>query len=71
MITTAALKNGFTGGVITDYPNSRKARKHYLFLMAGYDEEIQADAKRVIEGAALGDDGNTPMESVEMMRPGR
>ena len=36
MITTAAMKSGFTGGLIVDYPNSTKAKKHYLFLMAGY-----------------------------------
>jgi 18S rRNA (guanine1575-N7)-methyltransferase len=40
MITNAALKNGFSGGMIIDFPNSRKARKYYLFLMAGYSEEI-------------------------------
>ena len=48
MITKAALKNGFTGGVIVDYPNSQKAKKFYLFLMAGYSEEIMAEAKSVI-----------------------
>jgi 18S rRNA (guanine1575-N7)-methyltransferase len=40
MITTAALKNGFTGGLIVDFPNSKKAKKFFLFLMAGYSEEI-------------------------------
>lgn len=43
------MKNGFTGGLIIDYPNSKKARKYYLFLMAGYSEEIQAEAKKAIE----------------------
>lgn len=52
MITNSALKNGFSGGMIVDYPNSRKARKYYLFLMAGYSEEIQREAKQVIERAA-------------------
>ena len=27
MLTHAALKNGFTGGIIVDYPNSAKAKK--------------------------------------------
>jgi len=40
MITRIAMKNGFTGGLIIDYPNSKKAWKYYLFLMAGYSEEI-------------------------------
>jgi 18S rRNA (guanine1575-N7)-methyltransferase len=45
MITSAAMKNGFTGGLIVDYPNSKKAKKFYLFLMAGYSEEIMNEAR--------------------------
>jgi 18S rRNA (guanine1575-N7)-methyltransferase len=45
MITQAAMKNGFTGGLIVDFPNSKKAKKYFLFLMAGHSEEIEADAK--------------------------
>jgi 18S rRNA (guanine1575-N7)-methyltransferase len=48
MITSAAMKNGFTGGIIIDYPNSKKAKKYYLFLMAGFSEEIYNEAKSVI-----------------------
>jgi 18S rRNA (guanine1575-N7)-methyltransferase len=48
MITNAAMKNGFTGGLIVDYPNSKKAKKYYLFLMAGYSEEIMNEARSVI-----------------------
>lgn len=44
MITSAAMKNGFTGGLIVDFPNSKKAKKYFLFLMAGYSEEIINDA---------------------------
>jgi 18S rRNA (guanine1575-N7)-methyltransferase len=35
MITSAAQKAGFGGGLVVDYPNSRKARKMYLVLMVG------------------------------------
>ena len=35
MIANSALKNGFSGGVVVDYPNSTKARKFYLVLFAG------------------------------------
>ncbi len=42
------MKNGFTGGLIVDYPNSKKAKKFYLFLMAGYSEEIMNEARQVI-----------------------
>ena len=38
MITSAAMRNGFTGGLIVDFPNSKKAKKYFLFLMAGYSE---------------------------------
>jgi 18S rRNA (guanine1575-N7)-methyltransferase len=45
MITNAAMKNGFTGGLIIDYPNSKKAKKYYLFLIAGHSDEIMSEAK--------------------------
>jgi len=32
LIASSALKAGFTGGVVVDYPNSSKAKKHYLCL---------------------------------------
>jgi len=35
MLTTSALKSGFTGGMLVDYPNSAKAKKYFLVLFAG------------------------------------
>ncbi|KAJ2395483.1 18S rRNA (guanine1575-N7)-methyltransferase [Coemansia sp. RSA 2559] len=35
MIMGIAMKCGFTGGLVVDYPNSKKARKFYLCLFAG------------------------------------
>lgn len=35
LITSSALRAGFTGGVVIDYPNSAKAKKYYLTLFAG------------------------------------
>ncbi|KAH7103898.1 williams-Beuren syndrome critical region protein 22 [Auriculariales sp. MPI-PUGE-AT-0066] len=35
MVTTAARKAGFGGGVVVDYPNSKKARKVFLCLFVG------------------------------------
>ncbi|KAH8061953.1 hypothetical protein JL722_3911 [Aureococcus anophagefferens] len=32
LIASAAARAGFAGGVVVDYPNSTKARKHYLCL---------------------------------------
>mmetsp|Transcript_5935 Transcript_5935/g.5096 ORF Transcript_5935/g.5096 Transcript_5935/m.5096 type:complete len:157 (-) Transcript_5935:38-508(-) len=58
-LTNAAMKNGFTGGLIVDYPNSKKAKKYFLFLMAGYSEEIMSDAKKAIYiPKALGEGDN-------------
>lgn len=34
-IMSFATKAGFGGGLVVDYPNSKKARKFYLVLMAG------------------------------------
>jgi 18S rRNA (guanine1575-N7)-methyltransferase len=38
MIVSAAQRAGFGGGLVVDYPNSRKARKMYLCLMVGQQE---------------------------------
>ena len=35
MITSAAMKVGFRGGLGIDNPNSKKAKKGYLVLTAG------------------------------------
>lgn len=35
LLTNLAMKSGFTGGVICDYPNSTKAKKIYLCLFTG------------------------------------
>lgn len=35
MITNAAMRCGFTGGIVVDYPNSTKAKKYFLVLFAG------------------------------------
>jgi len=35
MITTAAMKSGFTGGLVVDFPNSTRAKKYYLVIEAG------------------------------------
>lgn len=53
MMTTAALKAGFTGGVVVDFPNSTKAKKYFLCLFAGNDAGgAQLPAGKQDEGAA-------------------
>eukprot|EP01137_Pigoraptor_chileana_P012738 Opistho-2@4436 len=40
MITAAAMRAGFTGGLVVDYPNSTKAKKIFLCLFAGIVGEL-------------------------------
>ncbi|NWS77839.1 BUD23 methyltransferase, partial [Crotophaga sulcirostris] len=35
LITTQAMRAGFTGGMVVDYPNSAKAKKFFLCLFVG------------------------------------
>lgn len=35
LLTTQAMRAGFFGGVVVDYPNSTKAKKFFLVLMSG------------------------------------
>lgn len=35
MITASAMRCGFTGGMVVDFPNSTKAKKYFLVLMTG------------------------------------
>lgn len=51
MITSAAQKAGFGGGLVVDYPNSRKARKMYLVLMVG-----QQEVPKALDGTEAGMD---------------
>lgn len=34
-ILSNAIKAGFTGGLVIDFPNSQKAKKYFLCLFAG------------------------------------
>lgn len=40
MITSAALRCGFGGGLVIDYPHSTKAKKHFLVIYAGYSGDM-------------------------------
>lgn len=39
MVTAAAMRAGFSGGLVVDFPNSSKAKKFYLVLMVGQPSE--------------------------------
>ena len=56
MITQAAQRAGFGGGIVVDYPNSKKARKMYLCLMVGQQE--------IPQGLAAEHEGQSRQEGV-------
>ena len=59
-MTTAALRCGFTGGLVVDFPNSTKAKKYFLCLFAGVDP----DAARAAMPTARG--GNVAADAPEV-----
>lgn len=54
LITTCALRCGFTGGMVIDFPNSAKAKKYYLCLFAG-QSDTQAQTLPQALGASPAD----------------
>jgi len=50
MISECAAKVGFAGGIVVDYPNSTKAKKHYLVL--SFERSYKAP-KGLTDGALL------------------
>jgi len=40
LITSQAMKCGFSGGIVVDYPNSTKAKKVFLVLMTGGGSQV-------------------------------
>lgn len=49
MITAAALRCGFGGGLVVDYPHSAKAKKHFLVIYAGLSGEQPANMPEPME----------------------
>ncbi|PIA12781.1 S-adenosyl-L-methionine-dependent methyltransferase [Coemansia reversa NRRL 1564] len=50
MIMSISMKCGFTGGLVVDYPNSKKARKFYLCLFAGQEAGERQVLPKGLEG---------------------
>lgn len=44
MLTSTAMKAGFSGGLVVDFPNSTRAKKYFLVLMVG-SSSYQPQAK--------------------------
>jgi 18S rRNA (guanine1575-N7)-methyltransferase len=45
LITNAAMRAGFGGGMVVDYPNSTRAKKYFLVLFAGESTATMPAAK--------------------------
>jgi len=54
MITTSAMRAGFSGGLVIDYPNSSKRKKYFLCLFAGMAPDRPNELPQ-----GLSDDGPT------------
>mmetsp|Transcript_58565 Transcript_58565/g.156778 ORF Transcript_58565/g.156778 Transcript_58565/m.156778 type:complete len:280 (-) Transcript_58565:263-1102(-) len=50
MITAAALRCGFGGGLVVDYPHSTKAKKHFLVIYAGMSGDMPQQVPQGIQG---------------------
>lgn len=55
LITSIAQKAGFGGGIIVDYPNSKKAKKVFLCLFVGGGGSGQQEMPRGLEGVEEAD----------------
>lgn len=63
LISEAATRVGFAGGVVVDYPNSAKAKKHYLVLSF---DRTSATHKKTASSlpTALGSEEHAPQQHV-------
>ncbi|XP_077692538.1 18S rRNA (guanine-N(7))-methyltransferase isoform X3 [Eretmochelys imbricata] len=65
LITAQAMKAGFTGGMVVDYPNSAKAKKFFLCLFVGMAgvlpkntvQKCQGQVCKEKPGLGLGEEG--------------
>jgi 18S rRNA (guanine1575-N7)-methyltransferase len=62
MITTAALRVGFSGGLVVDYPNSTRAKKYFLVLAAGPPEQMPTPKSGDEAGVAAGPNGEVRVD---------
>ncbi|TPX57695.1 hypothetical protein PhCBS80983_g03646 [Powellomyces hirtus] len=62
MIISSAMKAGFTGGLVVDFPNSSKAKKYYLCLFAGYKDSA-GQSPELPKGLGDGDESQVTYAS--------
>lgn len=51
MITNCAMKAGFGGGLVVDYPHSTRAKKYFLVLQAGLPNNAPMAIPNALDGA--------------------
>lgn len=59
LILGCAMKAGFTGGLVVDYPNSTRAKKYYLCLMTGPSADLPSALQGEGEEEQIGVDRRT------------
>jgi len=53
LINLAAMRSGFSGGLVVDFPNSAKARKYYLCLFAGEPSSRKNEKNKTEAGSTF------------------
>lgn len=59
MLTSAAMRAGFSGGVVVDFPHSTRAKKYFLVLMVGSATPLPA--AEGLDGSEPADEGQVNM----------
>lgn len=67
LLTGAAMKAGFSGGLLVDYPNSAKAKKYFLVLTAG----PPAKGVEAPKALGVGEEGQVKVGSRRPRKRGR
>ena len=60
MLTSTAMKAGFSGGLVVDFPHSTRAKKYFLVLMVG-SSSYQPQAKGI-----NGEDSDKDVQEVQV-----
>ena len=68
MISKAAMRSGFSGGLVVDYPHSTRAKKYYLCLICGPGHASTAlpKAKLVEDDLSEGEEGDSDGEEAAL-----
>ncbi len=56
LLTSAAMRAGFSGGLVVDFPHSTRAKKYFLVLMVGSSGELPS--AQGLNGEASDDEGH-------------